>query len=153
MACVQVRVETWACGNTQWGFAQHARSVFVKDEKERSDVELGGGGRSAISHFVDEGGSGGTQADGLQPIAAGEAAGKTSLMVEAAVGAIRYATILNCCGRGPQGGEVLARLQIGASDPLSRQRRWDAAVRPRPCLQQQLAGTHFSEGVSSLPTG
>lgn len=44
MACVQVRVETWACGNTQWGFARHAHSVFVKDEKQRSDVEFGRSG-------------------------------------------------------------------------------------------------------------
>lgn len=124
MACVHVCVETWALRNTQWGFALHAHCVFVKDEKQRSDVELGG--PSALTRLVDEGGSRGTQADGLQPTAAGEAAGKARLMVEAvveaAVGAMRYATILNCCGRGPRGGRLLARLQIGASDPLSRHR-------------------------------
>lgn len=83
MACVQVRVETWACGNARWGFAPHAHCVFAKDEKQRSDIELGG--PWALSRLVDEGGSRGTRADGLQPTAAGEAAGKARLMAEAVV--------------------------------------------------------------------
>lgn len=107
MAFVQVCVKTWACGNTQWGFVLHAHCVFAKDEKQRSYIELGG--PSALSCLVDEGGSRGTQADGLQPTAAGEAAAKACLVAEVAVGAIRY-IILNCCGRGPRGRETLDQI-------------------------------------------
>lgn len=92
-----------AGGKTQWGFALRVHCVFVTEEKQRSDTELEVPLR-CLALLMREAVEAHRPMD-CSPVPGGEAAGKACLMVGG--------------GDVPQARRrLLARLQIGASDPL-----------------------------------